>query len=464
MVNTGSPQSFARKGCHTGSPQSFARKGCQYGVPSELCSQGVSVTWQFIADHLNDDVNFLALHAKQYPDVDIAFALRQIEGRQKARHKLPTLSAKPYWLFPQSLSVEQCSSEATALFKQQIVSSLLSASADSPTGSPQSFARKGCQLTSMVDLTGGFGIDCYFLSELFCRSVYVERQEELCRLARHNFSLSGREIEVVNADATDYAQSMQPATLIYLDPARRSKSGEKVFLIDDLEPNVKQLLPVLSQKGRLLMIKLSPMLDIQRLLSDLNGVSELFVVAVANEVKELLAVIDTASLKTTADSGDTGSPQSFARKGCQYDPTIHAVNLTSSGNHHFSFTLQQEKQARCEYATEVMTYIYEPDNALMKAGCYKLLSEKYGLFKLDPSSHLYTSIELCRDFQGRVFRVKGIADKKQLSGSKANILSRNYPLSAPQIKQKYKIKDDDDEYLIATRINGKPIMLSATKL
>ena len=444
----------------------------KYGVPSELCSQGVSVTWQFIADHLNDDVNFLALHAKQYPDVDIAFALRQIEGRQKARHKLPTLSAKPYWLFPQSLAVEQCSSEATALFKQQIVSSLLSASADSPLS-----ASADSQLSSMVDLTGGFGIDCYFLSELFCRSVYVERQEELCRLARHNFSLSGREIEVVNADATDYAQSMQPATLIYLDPARRAKSGEKVFLIDDLEPNVKQLLPVLSQKGRLLMIKLSPMLDIQRLLSDLQGVSELFVVAVANEVKELLAVIDTASLKTTAESGDTGSPQSFARKGCQYDPTIHAVNLTSSGNHHFSFTLQQEKQARCEYATEVMTYIYEPDNALMKAGCYKLLSEKYGLFKLDPSSHLYTSIELCREtgspqsfarkgchFQGRVFRVKGIADKKQLIGSKANILSRNYPLSAPQIKQKYKIKDDDDEYLIATRINGKPIMLSATKL
>ena len=436
----------------------------KHGVPSELCSQGVSVTRQFIADHLNDDVNFLALHAKQYPDVDIAFALRQIEGRQKARHKLPTLSANPDWLFPQSLAVEQCSSEATALFKQQIVSSLLSGSADS-------------QLSSMVDLTGGFGIDCYFLSELFCRSVYVERQEELCRLARHNFSLSGREIEVVNADATDYAQTMQPATLIYLDPARRSKNGEKVFLIDDLEPNVKQLLPVLSQKGRLLMIKLSPMLDIQRLLSDLQGVSELFVLAVANEVKELLAVIDTLSLSASSEACDTGSPQSFARKGChtgspqsfarkgcQYDPTIHAVNLTSSGNHHFSFTLQQEKQARCEYATEVMTYIYEPDNALMKAGCYKLLSEKYGLLKLDPSSHLYTSLELCRDFQGRVFRVKGIADKKQLSGCKANILARNYPLSAPQIKQKYKIIDDDDEYLIATRINGKPIILSATKL
>lgn len=323
-------------------------------------------TWQFIADHLNDDVNELALHAKQYPDVDIAFALRQIEGRQKARHKLPTLSAKPYWLFPQSLSVEQCSSEATALFKQQIVSSLLSGSADPPLS-----ASADAPLTYMVDLTGGFGIDCYFLSELFCRSVYVERQEELCRLARHNFSLSGREIEVVNADATDYARSMQPATLIYLDPARRSKSGE------------------------------------------------------------------------------TGSPQSLLARGV---------------SHHFSFTLQQEKQARCEYATEVMTYIYEPDNALMKAGCYKLLSEKYGLFKLDPSSHLYTSIELCRDFQGRVFRVKGIADKKQLSGSKANILSRNYPLSAPQIKQKYKIKDDDDEYLIATRINGKPTMVSGTKL
>ena len=418
-----------------------------------------------IQQHAHDDVQQLALQRNRFPqlsDADFRFLLQQVEGRQRTREKLPILSALPDWWFPVRLSCEQCSSEATARYKAQLVGL--------------------CH--RLIDLTAGYGIDTFHLAEGMQEAHYVERNAELCAIAEHNFSLYRPHIQVHNTTAESFlsslpisnipspiahiqspiahsqspiahspspiahsqspiAHSQSPIsnTLIYLDPARRSQSGGKVFRIEDCEPNVIDLLPTLRKHAASIMIKFSPMLDITAALRALGNDWDTHIVAVNNEVKEVLLVTGIGSM--------------------------HAVNIRDMRTDRFFFSPADEKQAQLTIATDMQQYIYEPNAAIIKAGAFRLISERYGVQKLDINTHLYTSNTCLSDFPGRIWEVvEEIKEpKKQLDKSaRYSIISRNYPLTPEEIRKKYKLKDGDECYLLAARHQGKPLLISAKRI
>ena len=395
--------------------------------------------------HLHDDVQQLALQRNRFPhlsDADFRFFLQQIEGRQRTRDKLPTLAQKTDWWYPVRLSCEQCSSEATACYKTQIV---------------QSFYSQPSTFDTFIDLTAGYGIDTFFMAENAIEAHYVERNAELCAIAEHNFSRYRPKIQVHNTTAEKFLTTLPisnsqypipdtpypiPNTLIYLDPARRSQSGGKVFRIEDCEPNVTDLLPTLRKHASHIMIKFSPMLDITAALRVLGNDWDTHIVAVHNEVKEVLFITGTGAM--------------------------HAVNIRPSHTDHFLFSDEEEKNAPMQIASHIELYIYEPNAAIIKAGAFRLVGERYGLQKLDTNTHLYTSNIRLPDFPGRVWEVVDAElkdPKKQLdSTAKYSIISRNHPLTPEQIRKKYKLKDGDNYYLLAARHQGKPILISAKRL
>lgn len=388
-----------------------------------------------VQQHLHDDVQQLALQRNRFPqlsDADFRFLLQQVEGRQRTAAKLPTLATLADWWYPVRLSCEQCSSEATARYKAAIV---------------QSIDLKPSTLDTFIDLTAGYGIDLFYMSECVSQAHYVERNAELCAIAQHNFALYRPHIQVHNTTAEDFLtqypiSDTSKADLIYLDPARRSQSGGKVFRIEDCEPNVLVLLPTLRAKARRVMIKFSPMLDTTAALRAMGGDWDTHIVAVNNEVKEVLFL--------------TG-------QGATY-----AVNICATHTDVFRFSEAEERAAQVRLATGVQQYIYEPNAAIIKAGAYRLISERYGLSKLDTNTHLYTSDRLLPDFPGRVWQVVDaeIKDPKKqlLSSVRYSILSRNYPLSPDQIRKKYKLRDGDDQYILAARLQGKPLLIGAKRL
>ena len=391
-----------------------------------------------IQQHAQDDVQQLALQRNRFPqlsDADFRFLLQQVEGRQRTREKLPILSALPDWWFPVRLSCEQCSSEATARYKAQLVG----------------------HCHRLIDLTAGYGIDTFHLAEGMQEAHYVERNEELCAIAEHNFSLYRPHIQVHNTTAESFlsslpisnlqspiANSQSPIanTLIYLDPARRSQSGGKVFRIEDCEPNVIDLLPTFRKHATSIMIKFSPMLDITAALRALGTDWDTHIVAVNNEVKEVLLVTGTGMM--------------------------HAVNIRDMRTDRFFFSPADEKQAQLTIATDIQQYIYEPNAAIIKAGAFRLISERYGVHKLDINTHLYTSNTCLTDFPGRIWEVVDaeIKDPKKqlLKDVRYSIISRNYPLTPEAIRKKYKLKDGDECYLLAARHQGKPLLISAKRI
>ena len=398
-----------------------------------------------VQQHLHDDVQQLALQRNRFPqlsDADFRFLLQQVEGRQRTAAKLPTLATLADWWYPVRLSCEQCSSEATANYKAALIRRL-------------GDEVKGESLGRLVDLTSGYGIDLFYMSECVSQAHYVERNAELCAIAQHNFALYRPHIQVHNTTAEDFLSSLPISdtpyplpnsaashTLIYLDPARRSQSGGKVFRIEDCEPNVLALLPTLRAKARRVMIKFSPMLDTTAALRAMSGDWDTHIVAVNNEVKEVLFL--------------TG-------QGATY-----AVNICATHTDVFRFSEAEERAAQVRLATGVQQYIYEPNAAIIKAGAYRLISERYGLSKLDTNTHLYTSDTLLPDFPGRIWQVLDaeIKDPKKqlLSSVRYSILSRNYPLSPDQIRKKYKLRDGDDQYILAARLQGKPLLIGARRL
>lgn len=397
----------------------------------------------FIGEHLHDDVQQLALQRNRFPqlsDTDFRFLLQQIEGRQRTKEKLPSFAQNPDWWYPVRLSCEQCSSEATARYKAEIIKPFI-----------------GQANATLIDLTAGYGVDTFFMSEHTQRAHYVERNAELCAIAEHNFSLYRPKIQVHNTTAEEFlttlpiSNSQYPIsdtpypisnTLIYLDPARRSQSGGKVFRIEDCEPNVIELLPTLRQHASHIMIKFSPMLDITAALRVLGKDWDTHIVAVNNEVKEVLFLTGTG--------------------------VMHAVNIRGMHTDRFLFSPEDEKQAQLTIATDIQQYIYEPNAAIIKAGAFRWIGERYELQKLDTNTHLYTSDTFMSDFPGRIWEVveAEVKDpKKQLdSRAKYSILSRNYPLSPEEIRKKYKLKDGDDRYLLAARHQGKPRLILAHRL
>ena len=394
----------------------------------------VSDLSSLLSQHQHDDVQQLALQRNRFPqlsDADFRFFLQQVEGKQRTRDKLPILNHLPDWWFPVRLSCEQCSSEATAGYKAKIYPS-------------------DCH--TLIDLTAGYGVDTFFMSENAREAHYVERNAELCAIAEHNFSLYRPKIQVHNTTAEEFlttlpiANSQYPIanTLIYLDPARRSQSGGKVFRIEDCEPNVIELLPTLRLHASHIMIKFSPMLDITAALRVLGRDWDTHIVAVNNEVKEVLFLTGT---------------------GMMHAVNIHTREMRTD---RFFFSPADEHQAQLTIAADIQQYIYEPNAAIIKAGAFRLVGERYELQKLDTNTHLYTSDSFMSGFPGRVWEVieAEVKDpKKQLDiKAKYSILSRNYPLSPDDIRKKYKLKDGDDRYLLAARHQGKPRLILARRL
>ena len=384
------------------------------------------ITRQYIRENLNADVPTLALQ-KAPVGTDVSLALRQIEARQLLRKKVPEWSGNDALLFPHHLSIEQCSSEATARYKARLVEGRV-----------------------FADLTGGLGVDTYFIAQRFAQSHYVEPNPELCALARHNFATLEARIEVHNETAEHHLTHCEPMDCIYLDPTRRDRHGRKTVAVADCTPNVADLQDVLLQKAETVMIKLSPMLDISKALKELHHVKELHVVAVANECKELVFVMER---------GFSGLTE------------LRCVNLQTS-QPELRFTVEEERDCPLKLAETVGKYLYEPNVALLKAGCFKLVAERYGLLKLHKNSHLYSSNELLPDFPGRVFEVEAWADynkkvKRDLLAdvAKAGIAVRNFPLSVDELRKALGINEGDSVFLFATTLKGdRRVILKTRKI
>ncbi len=382
-------------------------------------------TRQFIEEHLHDDIRELALKYSN-AKVDMALALRQIEARQLLRKKAPSWSDNPDLLFPAHLSVEQCSSEATAQYK----SSLLHGD-------------------SFADLTGGLGVDCCFISRHFKATDYVELNPDLCGLAEHNFKSLQTGINVINESSEVYLSRCETKDCFFIDPARRDTYGRKTVSIADCTPNVVALQDLLLQKARKVMVKLSPMLDITKALEELHQVSEVHVVAVANECKELLFILE---------------------QGFERTPEMVCVNL-QSGQPEVRFTKDRSATPAMTPCADPQAYLYEPNAALMKAGCFSYLSQRYDVRQLHPNSHLFTSESLVADFPGRSFAIDGWAPynkriKQTLLANvtKASIATRNFPFSVAELRKSLKIADGDETYLFATTLGGdRKVIISTHK-
>lgn len=374
-------------------------------------------TQQFIREHQTDNARSLALQARKYPTVDMPTAITQIAGRQVAAEKIPTWKETEDIRYPRHLSLEQCSSEITARYKASLL-----------------------QGDSLTDLTGGFGIDCAFLSDRFGKVTYIEQQTELCEIAKHNFPLLGlRHIEVRNEDAVAHLHAMSPVDCIFIDPARRNEHGGKTVAISDCEPDVAQLEDLLLSKAKRVIIKLSPMLDLALALKALKHVQEVHIISVLNECKELLLILNKES---------------------EGEIPVHCVNLTQKDKQHFAFTRPQEQNSECEYADTTGQYLYEPNASLLKAGAFRCLTSIYKVKKLHPNSHLYTSDTPVEHFPGRTFRITGQCtfNKKELKETlgdlqKANITVRNFPASVAELRKRVKLSDGGDIYLFATTLN-----------
>lgn len=383
-----------------------------------------TATRDFIEKHLKDDVRQLALQ-KFTEDVDKTLVLNQIEARQLLQKKVPSWASNPDLLFPKHLSIEQCSSELTAKYKTSLV-------------------ENG---DVFVDLTGGLGIDSYFLSEKFKTSYYVENQKELCELAEHNFAVLGRKITVVNSDAETFCRDVACRVhpdLIFIDPARRDVYNRKMVSLHDCTPDVVDIVGMWRAASvNTVMIKLSPMLDISMIINELPNIVKIHIVAVKNECKEVLVLL---------------------RPDYDGEITIHCVDLSPAGTRHalsLQYAINDESAVIPTFATTIKKYLYEPNAALMKAGAFKLVSQRFGIDKLHINSHLYTSDNLIPDFPGRIFEVVSSAPfgkkiKKELlkDVTEASVAVRNFPLSANELRKSLNLKESDNNFVFGTTMMG----------
>lgn len=388
---------------------------------------------EFIRKNRTADVRELMLHASRYADVDVRQAVVQIAAWQRARTKLPLWAATDGIVFPEQLPMEQCSSEATGRYKRELLL-------------PDVHGGMDGEVCRMTDLTGGFGVD----ATMICREAdhvkltFVERNPALCGLARHNLPLLGvRQAEVVCGEAEQVLPTLPRQYLIYIDPARRDQHGGKTVAIADCTPDVAQLNDLLLEKAERVAIKLSPMLDITLALQQLHGVEAVHVVSVEGECKELLLLM---------------------RDGFEGEVQLCCVNLKNDGAvaERFAFSYQEESASPCPLAQAPAAYLYEPNASLMKAGAFRCVAHRFGLEKLHPSSHLYTSDRLVPDFPGRKFAVKAWANfnkkelKSLLAGLKqANISVRNSPLSVAELRKRLKLNDGGTDYLFATTLTDE---------
>ncbi len=384
-------------------------------------------TSDFIRKHQDGDVRQLAFLGNKNPEVDLPFALDQIRGRKMARAKLPRWASIDGIIYPPHISMEQCSSEFTAQYKAELAARLL-----------ERVANQGGRddKIEFVDLTGGFGVDFAYIAErLGVKSMYVERQARLCEAARENFErLRLRNVAVRNGDGVETLHSLDNLGLIFTDPARRDDAGNKVVSLQDCTPDVTLLQDEMLAKADFVIIKLSPMLDWHRAVSELKYVREVHIVSVNNECKELLLVLSVQ------------------------EEAPRRVICVNDGQQ-FTFVEPDEATVSIAKTEDVCGYLYEPNASLMKAGCFGAISERYGVKMLANNSHLFVGDEPIVDFPGRSFRIKAIStfNKKELKCqlsdiTKANIATRNFPLSVVELRKRLKLKDGGEIYIFGTTL------------
>ena len=443
-------------------------------------------TAAFIRSNANGDVRQLALRGTKDPEVDLTFALDQIAGRQTARKKLPSWAAVEGIVYPPHLSMEQCSSEQTARYKAGV-------------------AGRGRRL---VDLTGGFGVDFSFMAQGFAEAVYVERQPALCDIARQNFDVLGlRQAEVVCADSEDYLRQMAPVDLIYIDPARRDSHGGRTYGISDCTPDVVALMPLLTAKADRVIIKLSPMLDWRKAVSDLGEqyVGEVHIVSVGNECKEM--VVETKTLPRPLQTLQThprplpvgrGVITPIACVNILSDDHIQMFHsaLPSSSNNVVEALLPSSSNNGVEAGLPCSgdysppyregpgvgleglvgllglgLFLYEPNASIMKAGCFAELSQHFGIAPIATNSHLFVSADEVDGFPGRTFVIDAVTTlnkrdlKVHLAGVRqANITMRNFPLTVAELRKRLKLSEGGSTYIFATTLaNGEKVLLICSK-
>jgi precorrin-6B methylase 2 len=383
-------------------------------------------TLDFIREHADDDVRQLALRGSKMSEVDLSYALEQIAGRQKAHTKLPSWASIDGIVYPPHLSMEQCSSELTARYKASI-------------------AGKGALF---VDLTAGFGVDMAFIAQGFQKAVHVERQPQLCAISSENYNVLGlNHIEVVCGDGVEYLHTMNHADLLFIDPARRDEHGGRTYGIADCTPNVLEMLDEMLEKADRVMIKLSPMLDWRKAVADLGKVNDVHIISVDNECKELLLAV-----KSEERTENSASPS--LRVVC--------VNLLSDGNKEcFEFNGQQSSRSSSAFHFSPFDsrFLYEPNASIMKAGCFGLLEQRFGVMQLDKNSHLFVSDKEVIGFPGREFLIekRTSMNKRELKAAladidKANITVRNFPMSVAELRKRLKLKEGGEVYIFATTI------------
>ena len=421
-------------------------------------------TRDYIHSHTDNDVRQLALRGTKDSEVDLSFALEQIAGRQKAKSKIPSWASIEGIIYPPHLSMEQCSSEATARYKASLIKVVTG------TGSLGS-APGACPRDCLVDLTGGFGIDFAFMAPLFGQAVYVERQPQLCDIAKENFRLLNIQADVVCTDGADYLHTLDRASLIFIDPARRDEHGGRTYGIADCTPNILELKEELITKADCILLKLSPMLDWRKAVADIGCVSEVHIVSVDNECKELLILVRSAlPLRLSKNSEKNIASQRFTAEGevnSEAEPIkVVCVNLLSEGTaQHFSFMSPSSPYPHhsslftCHYSLFTLHFLYEPNASIMKAGCFDLLEERFGVCQLDKNSHLFVSETAVEDFPGRQFIIDKVTSmnkrelKEALQGiGRANIAVRNFPLSAADLRKRLKLQDGGDIFIFATTV------------
>ena len=386
-------------------------------------------TKDFIKAHRDDDIRQLALQAARFPDVDMTYAVTQIAGWQKAQQKLPSWALTDGIVYPPHLSLEQCSSETTALYKNRLCSRLLQQYGDD-------------QPTTLVDLTGGFGVDFAFMAKAFQKAVYIEQQQALCQIATNNLPLLGlTQAQVIQGDGMETLAAMSSCTMAYADPARRDQHGARTYAISDCTPDILSHLTMMLSKARFVILKLSPMLDIHKTIDDLQRqhtdvVKEVHIVATGNECKELLIVLSTLPI-----------PQRFY---CVNDHDIHTISIDQWRDRSLPAIADNDH-------IQAARYLFEPNVAIMKTGCFHTLTAQNQLRALSANSHLFISTIPHDDFPGRRFQIVNVSTlnkrelREKLKGiTQANITTRNFPLSVADIRKRLKLHEGGTHYIFAT--------------
>lgn len=396
-------------------------------------------TRDFIEQNLNADIRQLALKGCRDKDVDLDAAIRQIAGRQTARRKLPSWAALDGILYPPHLNMEQCSSEQTARYKARICSS-------HPSSKP------------LVDLTGGFGVDFAFMSEAFDEATYVERNSELFAISSANMKILAPKAKCLNEDGLEVLHRLDHVSMIFMDPARRDHHGARTYGISDCTPNVLEIKDELLQKADVVMLKLSPMLDWHKAISDLGEehVKEVHIVSIQNECKELLLVLENGEKRrSTEDRGYTLHCVNFNSDG-----SMQQFKIPASPISHSTFPIPHSPSL-------ISHFLYEPNASIMKAGCFAEIEQAFEVSQLAPNSHLFASDQAIADFPGRTFRVTAVTsmNKQELKQAlkdirQANIAVRNFPMSVADLRKRLKLSEGGNDYIFATTLTeGKKVLI-----